>query len=119
LLGKAGGVLKVPHKTQAKKDAARTEAFKTKLPARLDAAAAEAGPGGCECSTSTAGLLPVIRRYWALKGVHVHVPYATRYQWGYRHAALEAEMNEARRAGKGERTDCRLGCRSGHCPRSW
>ena len=37
LLGKAGGVLKVPRKTHAKKDAAKTEAFKTELPARLDA----------------------------------------------------------------------------------
>jgi hypothetical protein len=64
------------------------------------------------------GLLPVIRRCWALKGVRVHLPYAIRYQWGYLHEALEAEMNEARRAGKGERTACRLGCRSGHYPRT-
>lgn len=50
LLGKAGGVLKVPRKTHAKKDAARTEAFKPELPARLDAATAEAGgrPGGSD-----------------------------------------------------------------------
>ncbi len=34
LLGKAGGVLKVPRKTHAKKDAAKTEAFRQKLPAR-------------------------------------------------------------------------------------
>lgn len=42
LLGKAGGVLKVPRKTHARKAAAKTEAFKTELPARLDAATAEA-----------------------------------------------------------------------------
>lgn len=35
------------------------------------------------------GLLPVIRRVWGRRGVRVHVPYATRYQWGYLHEAME------------------------------
>lgn len=94
LLGKAGGVLKVPRKTHAKKDAAKTEAFKTELPARLDAATAEAAGRPVRLwvlDEHRYGLLPVIRRCWALKGVRVHVPYATRYQWGYLHEALEVD----------------------------
>jgi hypothetical protein len=31
------------------------------------------------------GLLPVIRRIWAKRGVRVHTPYATKYKWGYLH----------------------------------
>jgi hypothetical protein len=34
-------------------------------------------------------LLPVIRRVWGRRGVRVHAPYATRYQWGYLHEAIE------------------------------
>jgi len=37
------------------------------------------------------GLLPVIRRVWARRGVRVHAPYATRYKWGYLHEALEVD----------------------------
>ena len=37
------------------------------------------------------GLLPVIRRVWGRRGVRVHAPYATRYQWGYLHEALEVD----------------------------
>ncbi len=37
------------------------------------------------------GLLPVIRRVWGQRGVRVHAPYATRYQWGYLHEALEVD----------------------------
>lgn len=94
LLGKAGGVLKVPRKTHAKKDAAKAEAFKLELPARLDAATAEAAGRPVRLwvlDEHRYGLLPVIRRCWALKGVRVHVPYATRYKWGYLHEALEVD----------------------------
>lgn len=94
LLGKAGGVLKVPRKTHAKKDAAKAEAFKQELPAKLDAATAEAAGRPVRLwvlDEHRYGLLPVIRRCWALKGVRVHVPYATRYQWGYLHEALEVD----------------------------
>lgn len=59
LLGKAGGVLKVPRKTHAIKDAAKTEAFKAELPARLDAATAEAA--GAALSARRAPLRPVAR----------------------------------------------------------
>jgi transposase len=94
LLGKAGGVLKVPRKTHAKKDAAQTEAFKSELAQKL--AAASAGGDGQPVrlwvlDEHRYGLLPVIRRCWSLKGVRVHVPYATRYQWGYLHEALEVD----------------------------
>ena len=34
---------------------------------------------------------PVIRRVWGRRGVRVHAPYATRYQWGYLHEALEVD----------------------------
>lgn len=94
LLGKAGGVLKVPRKTHAKKDAAQAEAFQQELPARLDAATAEAAGRPVRLwvlDEHRYGLLPVIRRCWALKGVRVHVPYATRYEWGYLHEALEVD----------------------------
>jgi transposase len=94
LLGKAGGVLKVPRKTHARKDAAQAEAFKRELPARLDAATAEAAGRPVRLwalDEHRYGLLPVIRRCWGLKGVRVHVPYATRYLWGYLHEALEVD----------------------------
>ena len=37
------------------------------------------------------GLLPVIRRVWAKRGVRVHAPYKTNYKWGYLHEALEVD----------------------------
>jgi len=94
LLGKAGGVLKVPRKTHAKKDAAHAEAFKQDLPARFDAATTEAAGRKVRLwvlDEHRYGLLPVIRRCWGLKGVRVHVPYATRYKWGYLHEAMEVD----------------------------
>jgi transposase len=94
LLGKAGGVLKVPRKTHAKKDAAKTEAFRQELPAKLAAATAEAAGRPVRLwvlDEHRYGLLPVIRRCWSLRGVRVHVPYATRYQWGYLHEAMEVD----------------------------
>jgi uncharacterized ParB-like nuclease family protein len=42
LLGKVGGVLKVPRKTHAKKDAAAAESFKATLAEKLAALSAEA-----------------------------------------------------------------------------
>jgi transposase len=93
LLGKAGGVLKVPRKTHAKKDAAKAEAFKASLAEKLaDASAGAEGPVRLwVLDEHRYGLLPVIRRCWGLRGVRVHVPYATRYLWGYLHEALEVD----------------------------
>ncbi len=94
LLGKVGGVLKVPRKTHAKKDADAAEAFKATLAEKLAAVSAEAEGRALRLwvlDEHRYGLLPVIRRCWSLKGVRVHVPYATRYQWGYLHEALEVD----------------------------
>lgn len=93
LVGKAGGVLKVPRKTHAKKDAAKAEAFKTTLAEKLAQASAGAeGPVRLwVLDEHRYGLLPVIRRCWGLRGVRVHAPYATRYEWGYLHEALEVD----------------------------
>lgn len=91
LLGKVGGVLKVPRQTHAKKDAAQAEAFKTTLAEKLaEASAGAEGPVRLwVLDEHRYGLLPVIRRCWGLRGVHA--PYATRYQWGYLHEALEVD----------------------------
>jgi transposase len=91
-LGKVGGVLKMPRKTHAKKDPLAAEIFKFTLPERL----AEASEGAERTrlwvlDEHRYGLLPVIRRCWALKGVRVYAPYATKYQWGYLHEALEVD----------------------------
>lgn len=94
LLGEAGGVLKVPRKTHAKKDAAKTEEFRQELPTKLAAATAEAAGRPVRLwvlDEHRYGLLTVIRRYCSLRGVRVHVPYATRYQWGYLHEAMEVD----------------------------
>ena len=37
------------------------------------------------------GLLLVIRRVWAQRGVRVHAPCATHFQWGYLHEAMEVD----------------------------
>ena len=92
LLGKVGGVLKVPRKTHAKKDPLAAEIFKFTLPERL----AEASVGAERTrlwvlDEHRYGLLPVIRRCWGLRGVRVHAPYATKYQWGYLHEAMEVD----------------------------
>ena len=94
ILQKAGAVLKVPRKSHAKKDPAKAEAFKRELASKLQAV--EDGAHGRPVrlwvlDEHRYGLLPVIRRCWALRGVRVHAPYATRYQWGYLHEALEVD----------------------------
>jgi len=91
-LKKAGGVLKVPRKTHAKKDAAAVAEFRQHLGEGL----AELGAGAERVRVWVAdehrfGLLPVIRRCWSLRGVRVHAPYATRYDWGYVYEALEVD----------------------------
>lgn len=91
-LGKAGGVLKVPRKTHAKKDAAKVAEFRATLAQTLTVLGA-----GAErvriwvADEHRFGLLPVIRRCWSLRGERVHAPYATRYQWGYVYEALEVD----------------------------
>jgi transposase len=94
VLHRLGGKLKVPRKSHTKKDPAKAAKFKAELPARLTEVV---GPAPTQPVRLWAldehryGLLPVIRRVWARRGVRVHAPYATRYQWGYLHEALEVD----------------------------
>jgi transposase len=92
-LGKAGGVLKVPRKTHAKKDAAQAELFKTDLAERLHALPLEADRPVrvWVVDEHRYGLISVLRRCWALRGVRVTAPYQTKYAWGYLHSALEVD----------------------------
>ncbi len=94
LLGKLGGGLQVPRKTHIRKEPARSEAFKTELAGRLGVHSL-ANPGKpirvWVLDEHRYGLLPVIRRCWGRRGVRVHAPYATRYQWGYLHEAMEVD----------------------------
>jgi transposase len=91
-LGKVGGVLKVPRKAHTKQDPARVAEFRATLAQKLGAVSA-----GAErvrvwvADEHRYGLLPVIRRVWALRGVRVVAPYATKYQWGYLYEALEVD----------------------------
>ena len=96
ILRRLGGKLKVPRKSHAKKDPAKAAAFKVELPAKLETLAGAAARSGQPVrlwvlDEHRYGLLPVIRRVWAQRGVRVHAPYATRYQWGYLHEALEVD----------------------------
>lgn len=94
LLRRIGGKLKVPRKSHAKKDPAKAAKFKRELPTRLTEVV---GPAPAQpvrlwvLDEHRYGLLPVIRRVWGRRGVRVHAPYATKYQWGYLHEALEVD----------------------------
>ena len=96
VLRRLGGKLKVPRKSHAKKDPAKAAAFKVALPQKLAAIAGEAAKLGQRVrlwvlDEHRSGLLPVIRRVWGRRGVRIHVPHATRYQWGYLHEAMEVD----------------------------
>lgn len=95
VLRRLGGKLKVPRKSHAKKDPAKASAFKVELPAKLAALTATIAVGQpvrlWVLDEHRYGLLPVLRRVWGRRGVRVHAAYATRYQWGYLHEALEVD----------------------------
>ena len=94
VLRRLGGKLKVPRKSHAKKDPVKAAKFKVELPAQLRAVVGPAPPPPVRVwvlDEHRYGLLPVIRRVWGRRGVRVHAPYATRYQWGYLHEALEVD----------------------------
>ena len=94
ILRRLGGKRKVPRKSHAKKDPAKAQAFKAELPAKLTAVvgAGETRPVRLwVLDEHRYGLLPVIGRVWGRRGVRVHAPYATKYQWGYLHEALEVD----------------------------
>jgi len=90
-LGKVGGVLKVPRKTHARKDAVAAAAFKVELAERLG----ELGvPRGARVRIWMAdehryGLISVLRKVWTLRGHKPVSPYQAKYQWGHLYAALE------------------------------
>jgi transposase len=94
VLRRFGGKLKTPRKSHAKKDPVQAAKFKAELPARLTEVV---GPAPLQpvrlwvLDEHRYGLLPVLRRVWGRRGVRVHAPYATRYEWGYLHEALEVD----------------------------
>ena len=92
-LGKVGGVLKVPRKTHAKKDAAQGEHFKQTLAEELQRLPLEIGRPVrvWVADEHRFGLISVVRRCWSLRGVRAKAPYHTKYQWGYLHSALEVD----------------------------
>lgn len=99
-LGKAGGVLKVPRKTHLKKDAAAAERFKAELAQRLASLPLEVDKAVrvWVVDEHRFGLISVVRRCWALRGVRVTAPYQTKYVWGYLHSALEVDGQHAAQA---------------------
>lgn len=92
-LGKAGGVLKVPRKTHAKKDPAQAAAFKEELGRKLAALPLEPDRPVrvWMADEHRFGLISVVRRCWSLRGVRPYAPYHTKYQWGYLYSALEVD----------------------------
>jgi transposase len=92
-LGKLGGVLKVPRKTHAKKDAAKAVEFQRTLCEKLRNLSVA---GGRPVRLWVAdehryGLIPVVRKCWTLRGERPTAPYQTRYEWGYLYSALEVD----------------------------
>jgi transposase len=96
-LGKLGGVLKVPRKAHAKKDAAKAVQFQQQLCAKLKNLNVA---GGRPVRIWVAdehryGLIPVVRKCWTLRGERPTAPYQTRYEWGYLYSALEVDGKNA------------------------
>jgi transposase len=96
-LGKLGGVLKVPRKTHALKDAAQAAEFQQTLCAKLKSLNVA---GGRRVRIWVAdehryGLIPVVRRCWTFRGVRPTAPYQTKYEWGYLYTALEVDGENA------------------------
>jgi len=92
-LGKLGGVLKVPRRTHAKKDAAKAIEFQQTLCDKLKGLNIS---GGRPVRIWVAdehryGLIPVVRKCWTLRGLRPTAPYQTKYEWGYLYSALEVD----------------------------
>jgi transposase len=90
-LRRHGAKPKVPRKSHAKKDPAKTAAFQTNLVAELTALGL---PPQSRVRLWVAdehryGLISVLRKVWALRGARPTAPYHTKYQWGYLYSALE------------------------------
>jgi len=96
-LGKLGGVLKVPRKTHAHRDAAQVVEFQRTLCERLTNLNVA---GGRRVRVWVAdehryGLIPVVRRCWTLRGLRPSALYQTRYEWGFLYSALEVDGDNA------------------------
>jgi len=97
VLRRLGGKRKSPRKSHGKKDPKKAQAFKVDLPVRLTelSATSDRPVRIWVLDEHRYGLLPVIRRVWAMKGKRVHAPYATKYHYGYLHEALEVDGENA------------------------
>src|ERR1039457_5950569 len=96
-LGKLGGVLKVPRKTHAKKDAAKTAEFQRTLCDKLRNLNVAGGKPVriWVADEHRYGLIPVVRKCWTLRGERPTVLYQTKYEWGYLYSALEVDGENA------------------------
>jgi transposase len=96
-LGKLGGVLKVPRKTHAEKNAARTAEFQQTLCARLKNLSVAGGKPVriWVADEHRYGLIPMVRRCWSLRGLRPVAPYRTKYEWSYLYSALEVDGKNA------------------------
>jgi transposase len=96
-LGKLGGVLKVPRKAHAKKDAARAVQFQQRLCAKLKSLNVAGGKPVriWVMDEHRYGLIPVVRKCWTLRGLRPTAPYQTKYEWGYLYSALEVDGENA------------------------
>jgi transposase len=92
-LGKLGGVLKVPRKAHAQKDAAQGATFQQTLCDKLKSLNVAGGKAVriWVVDEHRYGLIPVVRRCWTLRGVRPVAPYQTKYEWGYLYSALEVD----------------------------
>ena len=96
-LGKLGGVLKVPRKSHAKKDAAKAAQFQQQLCAKLKNLNVAGGKPVriWVVDEHRYGLIPVVRKCWTLRGERPTAPYQTKYEWGYLYSALEVDGKNA------------------------
>jgi len=96
-LGKLGGVLKVPRKAHAKKDAAKAAEFQQQLCDKLKNLNVAGGKPVriWVADEHRYGLIPVVRKCWTLRGERPTAPYQTKYEWGYLYSALEVDGENA------------------------
>jgi transposase len=92
-LGKLGGVLKVPRKAHARKNAEQVAEFQQQRCAKLKSWTIPSGKKVriWVIDEHRYGLIPVVRKCWTLRGVRPVAPYQTKYQWGYLYSALEVD----------------------------
>jgi transposase len=96
-LGKLGGVLKVPRRTHARKDAAQAAEFQRTLCEKLRNLNVAGGKPVrlWVADEHRYGLITVVRKCWTLRGERPTAPYQTRYEWGYLYSALEVDGKNA------------------------